>query len=95
MPVSYMLRSRAFAACGHRRAWARPLERNDEPLPAHAAARLLSARLACVAAARAVHNRKTCTVLRDAWGVLIEARLCVVEGAVHGPRVHVTLAWRC
>ena len=81
--VSYMLRSRAFAACGRRRALSSPLEHGDEPQPAHASARLLEARLACVAAARAVHNRKTCTVLRDAWGVLIEARLRVAEGSVH------------
>lgn len=39
---------------------------------------VLTARLACVAAARDVHNNKTGAVLRGAWGVLAEARVNVV-----------------
>ena len=51
-----------------------------------------AARLACVAAARAVRNRKTDAVLRGAWGLLIEARLSV---AAADGMVCVALRWSC
>ena len=66
--VSSMLRSGVFVACGGR----------GEVASAKASAQpVLAARLGCLAAARAVRNKKTLQVLHAAWGALVEVNLLV------------------